>query len=476
MFASRWRNPCIPAYEALLLLPRLPDCAIIWRDRSRWSSALESLGIAEYEKHSSSEATCCVAIAPAGKAAASGFDLVLIDGRDWARRLERAGYNVRTYVARRDFAGVVSIECLKSRDSLHDAFYGNAPQSPRKLLVRGVRRLTGRHYITIGRRGTLTPAAVSAVAGSMETALLLAGGGGERRRSTFLVARDRISEPDTAVKVGPIGWRTRGMKEQLVLRQLQEIGLANEVPKPLGEGAFDRICWSAETAVRGRPLSDLAFRPTHREEITAVLERLAAWFTRLAITTRTSRVWATSESALSLRGEHSRLGAIRAALASSVPGVLVHGDVGTGVNVLLDGCSFSIIDWETATAGELPFTDVLPLICNALAALNGCKETASIAEYVLRLCAGREADSAWLLRLLHSYCSQAGVPLDQAGALAALAWGYQASMRLVHDELVVQAGGAPVGWRSPADDIARNWLSYPDLGTTWPALTGGRKT
>jgi hypothetical protein len=473
MFASRWRSPCIPAYEALLLLPRLPDCAIIWQGRSRWSTALESLGIAEYEKHFSSEATCCLAIAPAAKAAASGVDLVLIDGRDWARRLERAGYNVRTYVARRDFAGVVSIESLKSCVSFRDAFYQNAEQSPRKLLVRGVRRLTGRHYVTIAHRGSLTPAAVSAVAGSMGSALLLAGGDGERRRSTFLVARDRNSEPDTAVKVGPIGFRARGMKEQLVLRRVQQIGLANEVPEPLGEGTLDRICWSAESAVRGRPLSEFVGRPTHREKIVAALERMAAWFTELAVTTRMARNWTTSESALPLRAEHGRLGVIRAALRN-VPAVLVHGDVGTGVNVLLDGSRFSIIDWETAVEGELPLTDVLPLICNALAALNGYNEPLRAAEYVLRLCAGRETDSAWLLRLLSSYCSEVGIPLDQAGSLGALAWGYQASMRLVHDELVLQAGGVAIGWKSPADDIARNWLSYPDLGTTWAALRESR--
>jgi hypothetical protein len=476
MFASRWRNPCIPAYEALLLLPRLPDCAIIWRGRSRWSAALESLGIAEHVKHSSSEATGCLTIAPTGKAAASGVDLILIDGRDRARRLERAGYNVRTYVARRDLAGVVSIESLKSRGPLRDAGYESARQRPRKLLVRGMRRLTGRHYVTVAHRGSLTPAAVSAVAGSMESARLLAAGGGERRRSTFLVAAERNGAPHTAIKIGPLVWRARGIKEQLVLHRLQEIGLANEVPKPLGEGAFDRMCWSAETAVRGRPLSDLVCRPTPRGEIRAALERLAGWFTQLAVTTRNARDWATPASALPLRGEHSRLGALRAALGTSVSGVLVHGDVGTGVNVLLDGCRFSIIDWETATEGELPLTDVLPLICNALAAVNGYKEARDVADYVLRLCAGREADSEWVLSLLSSYCFQTGVPLDQAGTLAVLAWGYQASMRLVHDELVVQAGGVPVGWKSPADDIARDWLSYPDLGTTWAALSGHRKT
>lgn len=40
------------------------------------------------------------------------------------------------------------------------------------------------------------------------------------------------------------------------------------------------------------------------------------------------------------------------------------------------------------------------------------------------------------------------MPLDQAGALGALAWGYQASMRLVHQELMVNAGDIAVDIRS----------------------------
>lgn len=471
MSASRWRNPRISAWEALLLLPKLPDCALVWEDQARWSTALGLLGIAEHEKHPSSKATCCLMIAPAGKAAASGVDLVLIDGRDWARHLKRAGYNVQTYVARRGFAGVVNITSLESGSALRHTLHESSRKGLAKLLVRGARRLTSRHYVTVGHRGSLTPAAVAAVTGSTTSHILISGGGGERRRSTFLVAPDRHSVPRTAIKVGPIAWRERGMREQLVLRRLEEIGLAHQVPRPLGEGAINQLCWSAESAVRGRPLSYLVYRPQHRQEVIAALERLAGWFTQLAVTTRTRRDWSTFKSALPLRGEHSRLGVIRTSLRT-VPGVLVHGDVGTGINVLLDGSALGIIDWETATEGELPLTDLLPLICNTLAALNGHENHSSAAEYVLRLCAGREADSAWLLGLLHSYCAQTGVPSDQAGALGALAWGYQASMRLVHDELVIRAGGMAVGWKSPADDIARKWLSYRGLGTTWAALSG----
>jgi hypothetical protein len=156
---------------------------------------------------------------------------------------------------------------------------------------------------------------------------------------------------------------------------------------------------------------------------------------------------------------------------SDVPGVLVHGDVGTGLNVLADGVSFEIIDWETSVESELPLTDVLPLLCNALATRHGHRGAAEASRYILRLCAGDELDSRWLFGVVRSYCSQVRVPLGQAGALAALAWGYQASMRLVHEDLVRQTGSGISSWVTSADDVARQWCTHPGLGLSWTALT-----
>jgi thiamine kinase-like enzyme len=271
-----------------------------------------------------------------------------------------------------------------------------------------------------------------------------------------------------------LGWAVRGAKEQLVLRRLQAIkGLAEAVPMPIGHGLSGTMSWSAESAAKGRPLPDVVRRSGNPTRILRTLERVAAWFATLGAETRNVRDWANAESALPLRGELRELETLRTRL-QAVPGVLVHGDAGTGGNVLVDDDGFSIIDWETAAEQELPLTDVLPLLCNALAALRGHRRPTMAAQYVLRLCAGREADSPWLLSLVRSYCRQVGVPLDQAGALAALAWGYQASMRLVHQELVMRAGNEVVDWLSPADAIARNWPLSPDLGTSWSALTAGK--
>jgi hypothetical protein len=199
----------------------------------------------------------------------------------------------------------------------------------------------------------------------------------------------------------------------------------------------------------------------------ALLDDLAGWFADLGVATRTAPgTWDARESTLPLRGENLRLARWRLELGG-VPGVLVHGDVGTGGNVLVEHGAVGIIDWETARCVELPLTDLLPLLGLGLAS---ARPAADRAGYLLRLCAGEERESGWLLARVRSYCSRVDVPLAQAGRLAALAWGYQASMRLVHEELVTAAGEDPSRWTSPAEEVARAWDTHPALGPAWSAL------
>ena len=470
---SRWRNPDVPLYEALLLLPDVPDAAFVneaTENAERWVAAFAAIGVRTLTDHIELGKERKLLVAPARAAAKSGADLILAEGRDRSGRLRRAGYSVQTYATRRGPGGAINLTPLH-RGVLDGVLPAAKLLWLRQLLIAGVRRLSGLHCVTVAYHGDVTPAAVAAAAGAGLSASLVGSGGSPRRRSTFLVAKDARTAPHTAIKVGPLGWAVRGAKEQLVLRRLQAIkGLAEAVPMPIGHGLSGTMSWSAESAAKGRPLPDVLRRSGNPTRILRMLERVAAWFaTPWSRDTERTRL-GNSESALPLRGELRELETLRMRL-QAVPGVLVHGDVGTGGNVFVDDDGFSIIDWETAAEQELPLTDVLPLLCNALAALRGHRRPTIAAQYVLRLCAGREADSPWLLSLVRSYCRQVGVPLDQAGALAALAWGYQASMRLVHQELVMRAGDEVVDWLSPADAIARGWPSSPDLGTSWSALT-----
>jgi hypothetical protein len=406
-------------------------------------------------------------------AVATGAGLVLLDGRDWAHRLSRAGYRVRSYVAQRTTGGAVRLVPLPLPDRSQDEW---SPPSARwrlrQRLVSAVRRCSGRRYVTVAHRGPVTPAAVAAAVGEADRATLLCGGVATRRRSTFLVPGAARSTAPAAVKVAVGSGLDRGLREQQVLQRLEALGdLGQAAPRPLGAGTLGALCWSAESAQAGRPLPD-ALRHSDAAQVRSVLEDLARWFTGLGVATRTDdNGWDARDSTLPLRGEYQQLAALRRDLAG-VPGVLVHGDVGTGGNVLIGPAGFGVIDWETATEPELPLTDLLPLLGLALAGRRAADDRV---DYLLRLCAGLEADSGWVLALVRTYCREVRLPLEQAGRLAALAWGYQASMRLVHAELVTAAGETPDAWTSPAEEVARSWSSHPGLGWSWPALTTGSR-
>jgi hypothetical protein len=470
--SPRWRAPAVPPREALLLLPQLPARAWTPRPASRWLDALQGFGMTVQHGPGPVAASDLVVVDGVRTALATRADLVLLDGRDRTRRLQRAGYEVRTYVAERGTGGAVRLASLGASGSRRRCSSSTmARPRLRQWVVAIVRRCSGRSYVTVAHHGSTTPAAVAAAVGPAPTAVLLAGGGGARRRSTFLVSgADRFPSP-AAVKVAPPAGRARGRHEQELLRRLMDLDdLRRAVPRPLGEGSLGPLCWSAESALPGQPLPDV-LRHLDAARGRALLDDLVRWFADLGVATRTAPGnWDARESSLPLRGEHLRIAGWRQELAG-VPGVLVHGDVGTGGNVLVDHGAVGIIDWETARGVELPLTDLLPLLGLALASAHPAAERAG---YVLRLCAGEEPESDWLLASVRSYCGRLDVPLAQAGRLAALAWAYQASMRLVHEELVRAAGEAPSRWTSPAEEVARTWDLHPALGPTWSALTSSR--
>jgi aminoglycoside phosphotransferase (APT) family kinase protein len=460
----------VPPREALLLLPRLPATARTSGTAERWTDALRSLGVA-VGTGPTPAAPDLVLVRHVREALRAPADVLLVDGRDPLRRLRRAGFEVRSYAAERGPGGAVGLVPVgpspRSRPS--PAAERMAGRTPRQRLVALARRCSGRAHVTVAARGPVDPAAVRAAGLSGPAPVLLAGGGGARRRSTFLVPATGPAGP-AVVKVGPLSGWERGAQEQRVLRRLAALDrLPSAVPRPLGAGTVGPLCWSAESALAGQPLPD-ALRHHSAGAGRAVLEEVASWLTALAEQTRTSGTsWDARTSALPLRGEHGRSAELRSELAG-VPAVLVHGDVGTGGNVLVGHQGLGVIDWETAHDTELPLTDLLPLLALALASRQRPDDRAS---YVLRLCGGQEEDSDWLFALLRGYCRRVDVLPRHVGALGGLAWAYQASMRLVHDELLAADGEPPTRWRSPAEEVARSWSSHPGLGADWPALTSG---
>jgi hypothetical protein len=90
------------------------------------------------------------------------------------------------------------------------------------------------------------------------------------------------------------------------------------------------------------------------------------------------------------------------------------------------------------------------------------------ADHVLALATGRSPESGWLFAQVAGYADRVGLPPASLGPLALLAWGHQASMRQVRDELLV-AAGLPVGeWTSLAELVLPRWER--EVGAEWPQL------
>jgi hypothetical protein len=69
-----------------------------------------------------------------------------------------------------------------------------------------------------------------------------------------------------------------------------------------------------------------------------------------------------------------------------------------------------------------------------------------------------------------------GVATESVGALATLAWGYQASLRARHEELVRASGREPANWTSVGELVYERWTNDSQLGVAWPAFAGWRRS
>lgn len=373
----------------------------------------------------------------------------------------------RTYVAHRAAAGATVFVPARDRELATQVLAGR-PGGPRALAVRSLRAALPAPRVSVRGARVSVPRVVAAAVPDRPAGrcCLLVGGGGPRRRGAFLVAPDDAGAADLVVKAAVLEAAERGAHEQRVLGQVHALspGLG---PRGVGHGTAGTWSWSAETLVPGRPLSETVtdVSSSGRARTREVLEQLAR---ALASLTRAS-TGPGSGSPVDLRGRHSELTPLVTGLGG-VPRVLVHGDLATAHNLLVEGSRVTLIDWETARPDGLPLLDLLPVLCLATARAAGRVNLPSQADYVLALCAGTAAESAWLLGLVADYCRRSGVPLEAAGRLAMLTWGHVASMPLVHAELTAAHEGAVDAWPTPADLVAQRWATRPDLGLEWPAL------
>ena len=177
-------------------------------------------------------------------------------------------------------------------------------------------------------------------------------------------------DPAAYVKLGAVSAEAAALE-----RLAGPAGAAGaRVPKVIGTAAQAL----ATTAVTGRSAAAvLAARP---ERFSEVVERIARWLERWHARTASPRAWTSADSERYLLEPLSLVGALvtpsyadwLARRAAAFEGIETgfapaHGDL-TTANVLLDGDTIGLVDWEEATAEAPPFVDLPYALADAAAA------------------------------------------------------------------------------------------------------------
>jgi aminoglycoside phosphotransferase (APT) family kinase protein len=234
-------------------------------------------------------------------------------------------------------------------------------------------------------------------------------------------------------------------------------------PRLLGRFTLEGLQASLETATPGTRLLALLTGAAPRAEKLAAVERVAGWIEAVARETRGPETALDMELAR-LAGAVVPRWPVPADLADrlrSVPSVVEHGDLWPD-NVVIDGTSFGLLDWEGARLAGLPLWDLLYFLTAALALVDG---THSEEEHFTRLFRGELASSAFLFEWTRRVAAASGVADDAVPLLATLRLLALTEIDLEHGErtaAVGVAGGMPLSVR-----LTQRWLEDPALGLGW---------
>jgi hypothetical protein len=206
--------------------------------------------------------------------------------------------------------------------------------------------------------------------------------------------------------------------------------------------------------------------PSAEEAVVA----LCAWFLDVARTTRAAP-GALEAERRRLRDHVLPRWELDAGLVDELPplpAVLQHNDVGSW-NVLVDGDSFTVLDWEDAVAHGLPLWDLLYFFASAAAELDGASAAADRVDQFERLFLGKAPFSPLLFRWVRAQVEDLRLPPDAVGAIATLCWLHHG----ISGDARAAGTSDPDAGKHVAfavlEQFARRWLEHPGLGPGWSA-------
>lgn len=417
----------------------------------------------------------------AALAVATGAGQLVLFGRTRGsrRRLQRAGYDVTRWFPLGTEAhadGYVSPQHRRAADYAVRVWRAPAGRGRAEVLrlatAVGV-AMPNREPIIVATRGVRPDrdAIVSSAGlelGPQSSWFLATPGIDAGSRVAAFLFNTRSATPQAVVKVhrspgidSPFAADDRGLG---VVRDLGST-LTDRVPSILARGLLAGHHASVETAALGRPVSKVLL-----DERIALADRLhlvravARWTIELGrASARAGDTLAAGRQRLRSRlaGDWPELGPRLVDGLPDVPAVATHGDLGTW-NILADGVTFTVLDWEAASPAGLPMSDLTYFLGDALALLGGHRSVAERTKGTADLFAGRSPHSALLFGLLEEAARSLGLERAVVAQLVVLSW---------LDHSVVPEAQRAAGRRRqwPAELLAERWLADPDLGPEWRA-------
>jgi Phosphotransferase enzyme family len=474
--------------DARFVLPEPIKTAFVVGDRG-WRDGLAAAGV-EVVADPSGTDLVVASSRDIHMALAMGSPAVIVEGRDSAARMRHAGYAPTRVLP---LPGVETPTLLLPLDQPNAAAYAieywTSPSSiakrARKRLVKSLVQYRAlpplRPQITIGLR---QPNALPFVIGRARALglpdelewFLVSRPEYELGRGLFVVFLRGAPTPSWVVKFARVpGYAAPFDSDDRGLRLAQDApnAVSAHAPRPIGRVEVAGLHASVETAAPGRRMDAVLIGRTSRSSKLHLIERVAEWAMKMGTATLTTPAQAAAERSRLAdevmppwrdRGVPADL----TARLSDVPAVLQHNDLGCW-NIVVDGNSFTVVDWESATRHGLPLWDLWYFLVDALADLDRALTHPDRERHFVQLFRGELPTSTVLFSWTRRTVEASAIPAQAVGPLATLCWLHHAQSHMRNVARVEEHVPHAVAPEWLPVRLPELWLGEPGLGSSWSA-------
>jgi hypothetical protein len=447
----------------LFALPHPTQTASLLPGAEEWKQPLEESGVRIVET-----GTPDLVVAPAALAtetAATGAQSAILLGARSSRTLDRAGYTARGFLP---IPSIAQPSVLVPLDQPRATRYALSNLSVPSGLAKRLRNIAA--GLAIAARAPVPGAVVLAsrtadppfpircgqelgLPATLDWFLVL---GRAIERSAFFLFEPGARKPSWVLKFSPDHRNPEPfLADERGLRMVEDVGgvLLEHATRLVGVSTTGLLPLTVESAALGAPLVYWLRSPGSQSRKRAVIEAVSRWLIEVQVASAAPGRAVDALSELRFPDELvTAVGADVDGLTSglgTLPGVVEHSELDP-THVLVDGDSFTVIDWEGVRRHGLPFADLAFFLAQVLPILDGELDDPrySNGEVFARLFRGESPSSPLLFELMREACEALDIAPESVGPLLSLTW-----LRLALGPI--------------RRYVAEVWFADPALGPGW---------